>query len=266
MTDKAERSGSSTPPVSAEDATESLPSADEAFVPPGLSNTAGSASVGWQRNWAWMVESDASFVPPSGYRVVAVDTESCAKVRDLTSLRRDLEIAKLFAEAYAARASSRPVGERYADDALWMSALVLYGRAFGSSVRTSERLSDDWLSDGERDTHRFLLDVRDKFIAHAVNNFEHAVVIAYLTNSAFEPRQVSRLGQMHAEIVPLSEDQLVGMIGLCKRYTAHINRRRRAALGEVSRELDALGLDVVYKMPDLVPPEIDVTRVAKRRK
>jgi len=266
MTDKTARRGSSMSTVSAQEGPEEVPSAEMAVASFKLSTTEGGGSLGWQRNRVWASDTDSSFVPPPGYRVVAVDTESCDRVRDLASLRRDLELAKLFAETYTDRASSRPTDERFADDALWMSALVVYGRAFGSSVRTSERLSDDWLEDGERAAHRFLLDLRNKFVAHAVNNFEHTVVIAYLANSAFERRNVSRLGQMHAEIIPLSKEQLAGMIGLCNRYIVHVNRRLRTALSQVSSELETLGLDEVYALPDLAAPEIDVARVAKRRK
>lgn len=266
MTDKTTRRGSSMSTVPADEGPEEVPSVEMAVASFELSTTAGSGSLGWQRNRVWASETDSSFVPPPGYRVVAVDTESCDRVRDLASLRRDLELAKLFAETYTDRASSRPAGERFADDAMWMAALVMYGRAFGSSVRTSERLSDDWLEERERTSHRYLLDLRNKFVAHAVNNFEHTVVIAYLANSAFERRNVSRLGQMHAEIIPLSEEQLAGMIDLCNRYVVHVNRRIRTALSEVAIELETLGLDGIYALPDLGPPEVDVARVTKRRK
>lgn len=240
--------------------------ADKSLPAFNLSRTEGRADVGRRRDQVWAPLEGASFAPPAGYRVVAVDTASCDRVRDLASLRRDLELAKLFAQAYIDRASSRSPGERFADDALWISALVMYGRAFGSSVRASERLSDDGLEDGERSAHRFLLDLRDKHVAHAVNNFEHTVAIAYLTDSAFEPRRVSRVGQMHVDLIPLSKEQLAGMIGLCSKYIVQINRRLRKAHADVSAELNQLGLEGVYALPDLAPPEIDEARVAKRRK
>ena len=266
MTKEATRRSSSMPIVRARESPQEVPVVELGVASFALSKTVGSGTGGRQRTRAWASDTEVSFAPPSGYRVVAVDTESCDRVRDLSSLRRDLELAKLFAETYMDRASSRAPGERFADDALWMSALVMYGRAFGSSVRTSERLSDDWLNAGERAVHGFLLDLRNKFVAHAVNNFEHAVVIAYLPNSAFESRNVARIGQMHAELVAPSEEHLRGIIDLCSRYIVHINRRLRAALGDVSAELEILGLDEVYALPDLAPPKFDDARVAKRRK
>ncbi|WP_199422862.1 hypothetical protein [Actinotalea solisilvae] len=259
--------GGDTPPtLTAAGAPDGLEPPSPSGVSFDVAKTVGSSSLGWQRTQTWAASSEARFAPPPGYRVVVVDTKSCSRVRDLASLRRDLELARLFAETYLDRASSRPEGGRFPDDAQWMSALVMYGRAFGSSVRASERLTDDWLKDDERASHRFLLDMRNKFVAHAVNNFEHAVVVAYLADSAFERRNISRLGQMHAEILPVSEDRLLDLVGLCKRFVIHINRRLRAALSDVERELRALGLDEVYAMPDLAPPEIDLARVAKRRR
>lgn len=231
-----------------------------------LSGTDGSAGGSRRRDQAWSSLTDASFTPPAGYRVVEVDTKSSARVRDLASLRRDLELATVFAQAFIDRGASRPPSERFADDALWMSALVMYGRAFGSSVRNSERLSDECFDDNERVTHRFLLDLRDKYVAHAVNNYEHTVVLAYLTDSAFESRKVSRVGQMHVELIPLDAEQLESLIDLCDKQISLINRRLVKAHIEVSAELEDLGLDRVYALPDLTPPEIDPSRVAKRRK
>lgn len=266
MTEHMARQRSSVPLSSAQGGRPEVPIVEMVIPSFQLSATVGSANAGWRRDGAWADEANFSFDPPSGYRVVAVDTESCDRVRDLASLRRDLELAKLFAETYVDRALTRPVSGRFADDSLWMSALVAYGRAFGSSVRTTERLNDDWLQEGDRAAHAFLLDLRNKFVAHAVNNFEHSVVIAYLTNSAFERRGISRLGQMHAEVMPLTDEQLAGMIDLCEKHIKHVNRRLRRALSDVSAELKTLGLDEVYAPPDLAPPEIDVARVGKRRK
>ncbi|TPG23801.1 hypothetical protein EAH80_31005, partial [Mycobacterium hodleri] len=99
-----------------------------------LEDTSGDRKGLHQRVRKWGTGAD-EIVAPSGYRVVEVDTESCAEIRDLVSYRRDLELARFYMAAFVDSEAERSGPERTPDDALMVAALTLYGRAFANGVR-----------------------------------------------------------------------------------------------------------------------------------
>ena len=210
-------------------------------------------------------ETGKPVVAPVGYRVVEVNTESTAEVRDLASLRRDLETAKAFTEALIERGWLDQTDSRHPDSALWIAAVTLYGRAFGAGVRHAARLSTDGLDESGNEAHQFLLDLRNKHIAHSVSELEQTRVHAYLTNSAFARRSVSRVGQAFVE---LQSDPSEGeaLIALCVHFLKDIDRRLRAAHVNVGRELWQMGEEAVYALPDLALPDANTMKVTRSRK
>jgi len=210
-------------------------------------------------------ELGATGIAPSGYRVVEVDTPSSAQLRDLASLRRDIELAEVYLGAFAALDLDELVGSRDPRLALWHSAVVFYGRAFNQGVRRA-RLSIEELNEDEREFHQYLIDLRNKHVAHAVNEFEHTVVVAYLTDSSFARRAITRTGQAHIELLLADDDVTTPFANLCKRHIVQINRKIKDLHLQVRRELDALGLDAVYSFPESNAPEARRENVSKRRK
>jgi hypothetical protein len=202
---------------------------------------------------------------PDGYRVVVVETPSSSVVRDIASLRRDLELAKVYAGEFAEADRAELANPRDPRVALWLAAIVAYGRAFSSGVR-SERLDTTTLDDEELEAHNYFLDLRNKHVAHAVNDYEQTVAVAYLSNSAFERRQVTRIAQVHIEMLSSDEGDPAMLVRLSERFIRAINIRLDELHGEISRELSAMGEDAVYALPDFEAPEPQRAKVAKRRK
>ena len=204
---------------------------------------------------------------PPGYRVVTVKTASVPELRDLTSFRRDLELAAVYAEAFASHiAQHGPSNSRDPLLGLWNAALISYGRAFNGGVRDKARVLTDKLDARELESHAYFLDLRNKHVAHAVNGYEDTTVIAYLTDSAFTPRAVTRTGQMHTEQIFNPETAPVELGALCAKLIDEINKRVRTLHYLIARELAEMGIEKVYAFPNTsMPAEADVKKSRRRK-
>jgi hypothetical protein len=230
-----------------------------------LEDTSGDRRGQHQRVRKWATDAD-EIVPPSGYRVVEVDTESCGEIRDLVSYRRDLELAECYMAAFGDVDSDRRGTERMPNDALIIAALTLYGRAFANGVRGARVIVDD-LEETQKEAHDFFIDLRNKYVAHAVNAYEQTTVIAYLTDSAFALPEITRVGQRHTDIVAVDEEDRAEFVELCKFHIRRLQTRIERLHREVQEELWNKGKDAVYALPDLgTPAGLQRADVRLRRK
>ena len=116
------------------------------------------------------------------------------------------------------------------------------------------------------EAHNYFLDLRNKHVAHAVNDYEHTIVVAYLTDSSFAQRAVTRTGQVHAEILSCDEGDPETLAQLAEHFTKIINRRLWVLHEAIGRELHELGEAAVYALEDLVVPSPQRAKVGKRRR
>lgn len=228
--------------------------------------TDGSGEAPWNRQHLTRF-GEGSVSTPSGYRIVTVDTASCAELRDLTSYRRDLELAKVYADAFYSNVVAGEIqGSRDPLIGLWNAAVTAYGRAFNSGVRHGARISTEKLDEDELKSHEYFLDLRNKHVAHAVNGYEDTVVIAYLTNSAFMPRMVTRTGQVHTDLIHDPESAPLELSALCVKLVGELNARIKILHFHIGRELFEMGLENVYALPDVTTPTTVEVKKSRRRK
>jgi hypothetical protein len=214
--------------------------------------TTGDRTIRHQRTKKWVTDAD-EIVAPKGYRVVEVNTESSAELRDLASYRRDLERARSYMTVFSELVAESNSAERTTNDAFMVAALTLYGRAFGNGVRRA-RVGLGDLDSTQHEAHSFFIDLRNKYVAHAVNSYEQTTVIAYLTNSAFTPPQITRVGQRHIDLVPIDEEDAAQFIELCEFYIERLQTRIENLHRTVTDELWNSGRDAVYALPALSTP------------
>jgi hypothetical protein len=230
-----------------------------------LENTSGDRTIRHQRVRKWVSEED-EVVAPSGYRVVEVDTASSAELRDLASYRRDLELAQSYIAAFGALEAEREETEVPTENALMIAALTMYGRAFANGVRRA-RVHLDGLNETQQEAHNFFIDLRNKHIAHAVNSFEQTTVIAVLTDSAFAPPRITRVGQRHVDLSPIDEELAAELVELCKFHIIGLQERIEKLHRTITDELWSSGRDTVYVLPDLgVPHGINREDVRRGRR
>lgn len=225
----------------------------------------GRAEAGWYRHHI-MGDGSPAGAPP-GYRIVVVNTTSSAELRDLASFRRDLELAKIYADAFALHvADGKLQSSRDPFLGLWNAAVIAYGRAFNGGVRHGACVLTDGLDEEETKSHSYYLDLRNKHVAHAVNGFEDTTVFAFLTDSAFMPRAVTRTGQVHHELIFNPTTAPRELSALCSKLIDELNSRIKKLHFHIGRELFEMGLDNVYALPDLANPTPSEVGRSRRRK
>ncbi|WIB00331.1 hypothetical protein [Curtobacterium sp. MCBA15_012] len=230
-------------------------------------DTDGRAEAAWSRRHSMGVANGEEQPGPSGYRVVTVDTPSSSELRDIVSYRRDLEMTKVYADAFATQIQGpRMESSRDPRLGLWSAALTSYGRAFNNGTRHAARVPLDELDESESTFHQFCLDLRNKHVAHAVNGLEDTAVIAYLTDSSFTQRAVTRTGQVHFEQLLSPEEAPAQLSSLCTKLIGVLNKRIRRLHYEVAKELAAMDISEVYALPTFASPKDTPLTTSRRRR
>lgn len=157
-----------------------------------------------------MTPEGSASIDSAGQQVsplIAIDTPAARRYADAISVEADLSFAVETLAALMDHHSAVTEGT-VAARALWIAALVSYGRAFGSGVRgyhlTTDRIGD--LADGAVGFHKWLRDMRDKNAAHSVNPFEQVVVGVLLGVAESGSRGIVGTGHLAMAHVGLLKD------------------------------------------------------------
>lgn len=127
-------------------------------------------SADWKIRWVEGVGNinEGEYIVP-----IALESEFSKEFAALFALAEDLKFAKeVFMEA---EKSGRPNYNNIVVRSLIFSGVIAYGRCFGGGVREVRLRADDLTTEMQHfnvDAHRYLINVRDKHVAHSVNAFE----------------------------------------------------------------------------------------------
>src|SRR5215470_14064927 len=135
----------------------------------------------------------------ANWKYVDFSVKEAQRLADLTGIQRDLEATEKFCDRFLAeaeiffnRGSESTADKSELLDAFCTAAIVRYGRSFTSGVRVGvppEVIQS--LPQEQQESHRFFLNLRDKWVAHSVNAFEEDQVVLYLTPEERGPRRVA---------------------------------------------------------------------------
>lgn len=211
-----------------------------------------------------LIESDDFNVvirPRPGTRVVKIRTETTPKHRDVAGALFDMRrVAQLCKEYVVATTNGT---SQLTQDALWMSAVVLYARCFNRGVRRpfDPGVLGEPASDMRR-VHQHILDLRDKFIGHSVNSYEQTVAYGVVDLVSDE---LTSHGTTHFWANPMDVDLADKLERLAWTFY-NVGERVRALLGIVVRaELAELDRAAIAKLPDLTIETPSVERAQRRR-
>ena len=107
------------------------------------------------------------------------------------------------------------------NEALSAAATVRYGRCFKSGVR--DRLPEEALKaapDLLQDTHRFVLDLRDKHVAHSVNPFEENDVTVQIGDHFALSAEIVAINTAHGRAVGFPSDKPAQLRALAEWWIA----------------------------------------------
>lgn len=193
-------------------------------------------------------------------------TKSTKELRDLASLARDFELAKAYLDHYLAGDIEGDAEYASPLDAMWMTAVILYARAFSNGVRHAAKPELADASSDEVTMHKYVLDVRNKYLAHSVNGFENVDAVAFLTASPFSEPAITGVGHVHNALSRMDRPSAEAFRKLCRRHLLALRRRMESTHIAITQELVDLGTHAAYRLKEHSTVDIDQSATDRRRK
>jgi hypothetical protein len=147
-----------------------------------------------------------------------VESEAATRYVCLYMVQKDFEFAReCFKES---QAYGMPDGDNLHSKAFIYSAVVAYARCFMSGVRqlmlTPQSFDGMTTPAFDLKTHQFLMDVRNKHVAHSVNEFENCRVVAHVIGN-------NEKGWRDGTAIGVADTRVIGLSGeIVENAIAHI--------------------------------------------
>jgi hypothetical protein len=170
-----------------------------------------------------------------------LDTALGRKFAALHMVKNDLAFA--IGTLIEARKLGKPDSESTLSRALIFAGLISYARPFKTGVR-EVRLDEEMFATLSPvfsvDLHRYLVDLRDKHIAHSVNEFENSAAISLMVGTADQKTwRVAGIGFTNMNAIGVSGqqvDEAIVQISAMLRLIAFDLEAIRWSLYEAERE------------------------------
>lgn len=168
-----------------------------------------------------------------------------AGLADLYSVSSDLELAVELCDSALAMQTDRCVNAMVVE-ALVSAALIRYMRCFSQSPRRGLKHEEiGRRSKAIRELHQYYQQLRNKFVAHAVNPFEETWVTAMVAIRNGEPQPITALAHSsHRMLLSTGEAQCIKL--LANEAAKVVERRIKPEYKKVLRIVQRLPLEVVY--------------------
>jgi hypothetical protein len=152
--------------------------------------------------------------------------------------------------------------------ALFEAAVIRYFRAFGKAHR--KNIPEAWVKSLQselQETHQYLKDLRDKFIAHSENSFEDTRVLLFLEDGADGPEAVSNItvseGRTFLGLNNIALGRLQVLVGVLSKMTDEAIKQETESLLAFARTVSTA--DIRRRPMDYNPPsDQDVGKPRKR--
>lgn len=197
---------------------------------------------------------------------VDLELEEAKYLADLTGVKFDLESAMRLSELLIKRIESSEYNGELVD-ALSTAILVRYSRAFVSGVRSKLKIEDiPNLNEEKIKKHKWLIEIRNKHIAHSVNEFEENRVVGYYVLEAPEEKKITSISVQHGRVIGLSYKDAISVIDLSKNileYVAEKIKKEKSKIFSLVRQKDINKIVQSGKQTVFMP---DMSKTDKRRK
>ena len=205
------------------------------------------------------------------YTYVNISLPEAKRLADLYGVAIDLRACRDYCEKYLQVFSNilQPTDETKHLECFSVYIFVKYGRCFKGGVRNKlaeEILATSKLSPDELDIHQRVIEVRDKHIAHSVNDFESHKVRVWL-NPEEEGRKINHINIESDYLVgpePKLFEKLKHLIDNLLKLIEDEKKLEEERLIQIVGEKHTL--DYLYSLNGEEPNVIDPSRNKKRRR
>ncbi len=153
-------------------------------------------------------------------------------------------------------------------DALATAAVIRYCRCFATGVRSTLSIEDlPELTDEERELHQYLVNTRNKHIAHAVNQMETQGVFLGIWQDEQGSMEVTSAHVGRRTQIAINKDQGNQALALSSRWWKHVCDQIAAETPEVERRARRLTGAELRALPQgPVSPSLDPMEKRARRR
>ncbi|MCX5707943.1 MAG: hypothetical protein NTY14_03055 [Candidatus Omnitrophica bacterium] len=144
---------------------------------------------------------------------------------DLEGIKADLNwIVEAAGEFVKTRINDSIIREAFT-----FAAVVKYGRVFNSGVRRAitKDLINNLESNFQKDHEEFMA-LRDRYVAHSVNNFEENYTQVYIKDPMSQNPEFNQISVMHNRVVSISVDDMNRLAVLAKELMDKIGSLMKA--------------------------------------
>jgi hypothetical protein len=171
------------------------------------------------------------------------DTPLAKRLSALTQIMDDLKHAKELAELIA----SSEVGEiQYA---LWLSAVVTYGKCFASANGRRVKLEEHHVSEACSEAlgfHKDLLSLRNEFFAHAGENDYEASNIAVVLSPKKDCPRTMDVNHVNIKKRSVTEEFINPFCMLCDRLYSVVEKLGKKVYAKVFEEYQSMDVEILY--------------------
>jgi hypothetical protein len=179
----------------------------------------------------------------SSWRSVPFQIPEAQLLADLTGVETDLIAVERYCEKFATEQAKDSPDREYLEMAC-ACALIRYGRAFTSGVRTGVPADVfEQFPPEAREWHQYFKDARDKWIAHSVNTFEDNEVCAWLMPPERGPLGVTSITVRQVRVTTLAPEAMDAL------------RILSSGLRDVIKELQQVETAKLLAIAQALPPE-----------
>jgi hypothetical protein len=200
---------------------------------------------------------------PTVAKVVDLKIPEAVLLADLYEIESDLVAAEHFCKK-AMKLALMMRRDLLAEEGLVLAAIIKYTRCFNKGTRLSLKRSDIvGLHADQMDTHNYFFKLRDKYVAHAINEFERTYVTVTVAESdgVLLPITSLNAGQQRIRLTAGMAKQLLELIANVKVLLKEMIFREESVL---LKHIQSLPSEDIRKF-DMSVVTIDHTQVDKSR-
>lgn len=127
-------------------------------------------------------------------------------------------------------------------EVLFIALVVKYARVHMTGER--KRIPQKWincLSKKDQEVHTYIMAVRNKYIAHSVNNFEENFAVAYIKDISSEKPEFTQVQVQQTRVLAISEEEISSLIKLAEILLKQVNDlivEEKKKLTDIVKNLD----------------------------
>jgi hypothetical protein len=203
------------------------------------------------------------------YKYVNIRLPEAKRLADLYGIAIDLDACRRYCEKYIQLSTShfQPIQEGQHTECFVSYVFVKYGRCFGNGVRVNvEKEIMATLSPEDFSFHRLVIGIRDKYIAHSVNDFESHKVRVWL-HPEERGRKVDNVNIESSYVMGPGVELFKRLKSLIDNILTWINSEKKREEKRLTQLVnEKYDLDYLYSLDAEALDSIDYSRALKTRK